>query len=499
MSFLSTELAQWRAHPLREMLAGAVATFALIPEVIAFSFVAGVDPQVGLFASFVLSIVIAVFGGRPAMITAAAGSVALVAAPLVSAHGLPYLFAAGLLAGVMQVLFGALRLGVLMRFVSSSVRTGFVNALAILIFSAQLPQLQGATTATWAMLALGLLVIYGLPRLPLPGVRAIPSPLICIVVLSGLSAWLKLDLPTVADLGRLPESLPHWMGLPQLPLDLQTLRIIAMPALAIAMVGLLESMMTARVVDELTDTPSSKNRECTGLGIANIATSLFGGIAGCGMIGQTVGNVKYGGRGRLSTLFAGVFLLVLMVLLKPWVAQVPVIALVAIMVMVSVSTFDWGSLGALVRHPRLSGVVMLATVAVTLGTHNLAAGVGVGVLLSGVFFALKVARLLHVEVGDDADGGLRYTVRGQVFFASADAFIDAFDPRQAEGRKVVIDLSRAQLWDITAVAALEKVVSRYRHHGMKPRVQGLDRQGRMLLRRVLRDGAVTLEDAPAGR
>lgn len=212
-----------------------------------------------------------------------------------------------------------------------------------------------------------------------------------------------------------------------------------------------------------------------------------------------MGNVKYGGRGRLSTLFAGVFLLVLMVLLKPWVAQVPVIALVAIMVMVSVSTFDWGSLGALVRHPRLSGVVMLATVAVTLGTHNLAAGVGVGVLLSGVFFALKVARLLHVEVGDDADGGLRYTVRGQVFFASADAFIDAFDPRQAEGRKVVIDLSRAQLWDITAVAALEKVVSRYRHHGMKPRVQGLDRQGRMLLRRVLRDGAVTLEDAPAGR
>ncbi|MCD9085719.1 SulP family inorganic anion transporter [Stenotrophomonas sp. SY1] len=499
MSFLNTELAQWRAHPLREMLAGAVATFALIPEVIAFSFVAGVDPQVGLFASFVLSIVIAVFGGRPAMITAAAGSVALVAAPLVSAHGLPYLFAAGLLAGVMQVLFGVLRLGVLMRFVSSSVRTGFVNALAILIFSAQLPQLQGATTATWAMLALGLLVIYGLPRLPLPGMRAIPSPLICIVVLSGLSGWLKLDLPTVADLGRLPESLPHWMGLPQLPLDLQTLQIIAMPALAIAMVGLLESMMTARVVDELTDTPSSKNRECTGLGIANIATSLFGGIAGCGMIGQTVGNVKYGGRGRLSTLFAGVFLLVLMVLLKPWVAQVPVIALVAIMVMVSVSTFDWSSLGALLRHPRLSGVVMLATVVVTLGTHNLAAGVGVGVLLSGVFFALKVARLLHVEVGDDADGGLRYTVRGQVFFASADAFIDAFDPRQAEGRKVVIDLSRAQLWDITAVAALEKVVSRYRHHGMKPRVQGLDRQGRMLLRRVLRDGAVALEDAPAGR
>ncbi|WP_269789914.1 SulP family inorganic anion transporter [Stenotrophomonas sp. Iso1] len=499
MSFLNAELAQWRANPLREMLAGAVATFALIPEVIAFSFVAGVDPQVGLFASFVLSIVIAVFGGRPAMITAAAGSVALVAAPLISAHGLPYLFAAGLLAGVFQVLFGVLRLGVLMRFVSSSVRTGFVNALAILIFSAQLPQLQGATPATWMMLGLGLLLIYGLPRLPLPGVRAIPSPLICIVVLSLLASWLKLDLPTVADLGKLPDSLPHWMGLPALPFDLDTLRIIAMPALAIAMVGLLESMMTARVVDELTDSPSSKNRECTGLGMANIAAGLFGGIAGCGMIGQTVGNVKYGGRGRLSTLFAGVFLLVLMVLLKPWVAQVPVIALVAIMVMVSVSTFDWGSLGALVRHPRLSGVVMLATVAVTLGTHNLAAGVGVGVLLSGVFFALKVAQLLQVRSHEDEDGSLRYAVSGQVFFASADAFIDAFDPRVAEGRKVVIDLSHAQLWDITAVAALEKVVSRYRHHGVKPRVLGLDRHGRTLLRRVLREGELAVEDAPAAR
>jgi SulP family sulfate permease len=484
---LKPELAQWRANPLRELLAGAVATFALIPEVIAFSFVAGVDPQVGLFASFVLSVVIAVFGGRPAMITAAAGSVALVAAPLVSAHGLPYLFAAGLLAGAIQVLFGVLRLGVLMRFVSSSVRTGFVNALAILIFSAQLPHLDGANGTTWAMLALGLAVIYGVPRLPLPGVKLVPSPLICIAVLSLLSVGMGLPLKTVADLGQLPGALPQWLGLPQLPWDWDTLRIIALPALAIAMVGVLESLMTARVVDELTDTPSPKNREAAGLGLANMATSLFGGIAGCGMIGQTVSNVKYGGRGRLSTLFAGVFLLVLMVLLKPWVAQVPVVALVAIMVMVSIETFDWRSLRALARHPRLSGAVMLATVGVTLGTHNLAAGVAVGVLLSGVFFTLKVSRLLRIEHQDEGDLR-RYHVAGQVFFASADAFLEAFDPRALPGRRVEIALDGARLWDITAVAALDKAVARLRHHGVQVRVHGLDPHSRSLMRKVRREG-----------
>lgn len=486
MSLLSNELAQWRANPVREMLAGAVATFALIPEVIAFSFVAGIDPQVGLFASFVLSIIIAVFGGRPAMITAAAGSVALVAAPLIASHGLPYLFAAGLLAGVVQILFGLLRMGVLLRFVSSSVRTGFLNALAILIFSAQLPQLEQANTATWAMLALGLAIIWGLPRLPLPGVKAIPSPLICILVLSGLAVGLDLPLKTVAELGQLPASLPAFVGLPQVPWSWDTLRIIAMPALAIAMVGLLESLMTARVVDEMTATPSNKNRECTGLGLANIGSSLFGGIAGCGMIGQAVGNVTYGGRGRLSTAFAGIFLLVLMVLLKPWVAQVPVVALVAIMVVVAVATFDWASLSTLVRYPRLSSLVMLATVAVTLATHNLAAGVGIGVLLSGVFFTLKVSGLMQI-VHEDVDGVRHYRVSGQVFFASADAFIDAFDARGLEGQQVVIDLSATRLWDITAVAALDTVVKRLRKHQVQVRVQGLDAGSRALVRRLRRE------------
>lgn len=504
-STLNRLRAEWAPSIPRELLAGAVATFALIPEVIAFSFVAGVDPSVGLFASFVISLVIAFTGGRPAMVSAAAGSVALVAAPLVQSHGLGYLLAAGLLAGAVQVAFGLMKLGVLMRFVSSSVRTGFVNALAILIFAAQLPHLHGASTATWGALALGLALIYGLPwlgqRLAWPALTAIPSPLICVVVLTVLASALGLHLSTVGDLGKLPDALPVF-ALPQVPVSLDTLRIILLPALAIAMVGLLESVLTAAVVDELTDTPSDKNRECAGLGVANIAASLFGGIAGCGMIGQAVGNVKYGGRGRLSTLFAGVFLLILMVALKDWVSKVPVIALVAIMVMVSAETFDWKSLGALVRHPRLSSAAMLATVAVTIATHNLAAGVAVGVVLSGVFFAFKVSHMLEVRVHDDADGadhadgagatalGQRtWRVSGQVFFASADAFIEAFDVLGAEGRAVVIDVTHAHFWDITAVAALDKVVERLRHHGCTVQVLGLNEASAVLIDRMGSDVA----------
>ncbi|NEJ75337.1 STAS domain-containing protein [Rhizobium leguminosarum] len=474
---LSSIRRDWSANPMREMLAGAVATFALIPEVIAFSFVAGVDPEVGLFASFVIGIVIAFTGGRPAMISAAAGSVALVAAPLVHAHGLPYLFAAGLLAGMMQIVFGLLRLGVLMRFVSKSVRTGFVNALAILIFAAQMPHIIGVGWMEYALLIAGLVIIYLTPRVT----TAIPSPLICILILTVTSIALGLPVLTVADLGKLPDSLPVF-GWPAVPLTLETLRIIAAPALANAMVGLLESMMTASVVDDLTDTPSSKNRECTGLGLANAAASLFGGIAGCGMIGQTVSNVKYGGRGRLSTLFAGAFLLILMVLLKPWVSEVPVAALVAIMVMVSIDTFDWSSLRAVIVHPRMSSAVMVATVLVTVFTANLALGVTVGVLLSGVFFTFKVASLLRVDVApDQAAGRLIYRVSGQVFFASADVFVEAFDVQDAVGKAVLIDVSEAHFWDITAVAALDKVVQRFRAHGIAVEVAGLNQASATLI------------------
>ncbi|MEK8028461.1 SulP family inorganic anion transporter [Pseudaquabacterium rugosum] len=466
--------AEWGASLPRELMAGAVATFALIPEVIAFAFVAGVDPAVGLFASFVISLIIAFAGGRPAMVSAAAGSVALVAAPLVQSHGLQYLLAAGLLAGLVQLLFGLLRLGVLLRYVSGSVRTGFVNALAVLIFTAQLPHLIGANVQTWLTMAAGLVIIYGLPRLT----TVVPSPLVCIVVLTLAAQVGGLPLKTVADLGALPEGLPSF-GLPQVPWSWETLRLIALPALAIAMVGLLESLMTASVVDELTDTPSDKNRECSGLGLANLGASLFGGIAGCGMIGQTVSNVRYGGNGRLSTLFAGAFLLILMVLLKPWVSMVPVAALVAIMVMVSASTFDWGSARAVLRHPRLSSVVMLATVAVTIATHNLAAGVGVGVLLSGVFFAAKVSRLMTVRFSGDER--LTCTITGQVFFASADAMVEAFDVRDIAGRPVCIDLTQAHLWDITAVQALDKICQRLRKHGSMVEVIGLNDHGRALV------------------
>ncbi|OOG65766.1 sodium-independent anion transporter [Sinorhizobium sp. A49] len=479
---------EWSAAPMREMLAGSVATFALIPEVIAFSFVAGVDPQVGLFASFIIGIVIAFTGGRPAMISAAAGSVALVAAPLVHAHGLPYLFAAGLLAGVFQIVFGLLRLGVLMRFVSKSVRTGFVNALAILIFGAQLPHIIGGDWLAYSMLAAGLAVIYLAPRIT----TSVPSPLICILVLTLASVSLQLPVMTIADLGKLPDSLPIFSW-PTVPLTLETLTIIAGPALAIAMVGLLESMMTATVVDDLTGTPSSKNRECTGLGIANATASLFGGIAGCGMIGQTVSNVKYGGRGRLSTLFAGALLLVLMVLLKPWVSQVPVAALVAIMVMVSIDTFDWSSLKSVVVHPKVSSAVMIATVLVTVFTSNLALGVTVGVLLSGVFFTFKVARLLQVEtVTGTAAGRLTYRVSGQVFFASADIFVDAFDIEEASGMAVAIDLSQAHFWDITAVKALEKVVDRFKAHDIAVDILGLNEASTTLIESL--DGPMKLRE-----
>jgi SulP family sulfate permease len=478
---LSRYRAEWysgAANARRDVLAGMVGTFALIPEVVAFSFVAGIDPEVGLFASFVIGIVIAVFGGRPAMISGAAGSVALVAAALVHSHGLSYLLGATILAGVFQIVFGLLKLDVLMRFVSKSVRTGFVNALAILIFSAQVPQMLGVSWHTYAMIGLGLAIIYLLPRIT----TAIPSPLICIVVLTAISIAFPMPLHTVADLGRLPASLPHF-ALPALPVEWRTLGIIAPYALAMAAVGLLESLMTAKVVDELTESNSDKAQECTGLGLANVAAGMFGGIAGCGMIGQTVGNVRYGGRGRLSTLVAGVFLLVVMVPLRPWVAQVPVAALVAIMIMVSASTFAWGSLRDLGRHPKVSGLVMLATVAVTVATHDLSMGVAVGVLMSGVFFAFKVTRMMEVRVGYDAASDTRtYDVSGQVFFASAEIFADRFDLRD-DAARVRIDLTAAHLWDITAVAALEDIVSKLRAHGIAVEVVGLNAASSVLVDR----------------
>ncbi|MCQ9154030.1 SulP family inorganic anion transporter [Acidomonas methanolica] len=465
----ATYRAQWACNPLREVLAGMVGTFALIPEVIAFSYVTGVTPATALYASFVLAVAIAVTGGRPGMISGAAGSVALVAAALVHRHGAQYMLAATLMAGALQVLFGLCRLQVLMRFVSREVRTGFVNALAILIFSAQIPQLIQASWQSCALVALGLAIIYLLPRLG----TAIPSPLICIVALTALTLWHPMPVRTVADLGALPDGLPT-LALPHVPMTRETLGLVFPYALAMAAVGLLESLMTARVVDDTTDTHGDPRMESTGLGLSNILAGLFGGIAGCGMIGQTVGNLRYGGRGRLSTFTAGAFLLLLTTVLHRYVAQVPMAALVAIMIMVSISTFSWSSLRDLVRHPRLSSLTMLVTVAVVVATQDLAAGVGVGVLLSGVFFAWRVMGLLHVEKHTSGSADL-YIVRGQVFFASADLLYDAID-FHTTSKIVAIAVHDARFWDVTAVGMLEKIVARLRDHGIDVQVEGLHRE-----------------------
>ncbi len=465
----STLHQDWLANARNDLLAGLVVALALIPEAIAFSIIAGVDPKVGLYASFCIAVVIAFAGGRSGMISAATGAMALVMVVLVKEHGLQYLLAATILTGVLQIIAGWVRLGSLMRFVSRSVVTGFVNALAILIFMAQLPELIDVTWHVYAMTAAGLGIIYGLPYVT----RAVPSPLITILVLTAVAMVFELDIRRVGDMGELPDSLPIFL-LPDVPLNLETLGIIFPYALTLMVVGLLESLMTATIVDDLTDTKSDKNRECVGQGIANIASGCIGGMAGCAMIGQSVINVKSGGRGRLSTLSAGLFLLIMVVFLDQWVSQIPMAALVAVMIMVSIGTFNWSSIRDLRDHPKSSSVVMLATVAVTVATHDLARGVLTGVLLSGFFFAHKVGRILYVRSLVDKDGRTRtYRVFGQVFFASADRFIAAFDYREVI-EKVCIDVSRAHFWDITAISALDKVILKFRREGTEVEVIGLN-------------------------
>lgn len=458
----------WFSNIRGDLLAGIVVALALIPEAIAFSIIAGVDPKVGLYASFSICVIIAFVGGRPGMISAATGAMALLMVTLVKDHGLQYLLAATVLTGVLQILAGVLKLGALMRFVSRSVITGFVNALAILIFLAQLPELTNVSWVVYAMTALGLAIIYGFPYLT----KAIPSPLITIVVLTGLSMAMGLDIRTVGDMGELPSSLPVFL-MPDIPLNWETLKIIVPYSLTLAVVGLLESMMTASIVDDLTDTSSNKNRECMGQGVANIATGFIGGMAGCAMIGQSVINVKSGGRSRLSALAAGVLLLLMVVFLGPWVKQIPMAALVAVMIMVAIGTFSWGSIFKLREHPPSSSIVMIATVVVTVSTHDLAKGVFVGVLLSGLFFAHKVGRVLRVDSSIEDDGRTRmYSVVGQVFFASSETFLAAFDFKEAV-RKVRIDVSRAHFWDITAVSALDKAVLKFRREGSETEVTGM--------------------------
>ena len=465
--------AEWfsdAAGARRDVLAGIVVALALIPEAIGFSIIAGVDPRVGLYASVAIAMVIAFIGGRPGMISAATAAVAVVVVPLVRDHGVPYLFAATILMGLIQIVAGLLRLDLLMQFVSRSVITGFVNALAILIFMAQLPQLIGMGWQTYAMVAGGLAVIYLFPRVT----KAVPSPLVAILVLSAISIGLGASVNTVGDMGALPQGLPS-LALPAVPLTLDTLRIILPYSLTMAAVGLLESLLTAQIVDDMTDTDSDKRRECAGQGGANIVAALVGGMGGCAMIGQSVINVTSGGRGRLSTFVAGAFLLFLLAVLGPVVGQIPMPALVAVMIMVSIGTFSWNSIPNLRRHPPTSSVVMVATVMVVVATRDLAQGVLVGVLLSGIFFAGKVRQMFSVEHSVSADGtATTYRVTGQIFFASVDRFTRALQPDEAS-QAVIIDVSAAHFWDISAVGALDKIVARLRRDGRQVEVIGYNR------------------------
>lgn len=479
MAIHSSFRRDWLSNPRAEFLSGLVVALALIPEAIGFSIIAGVDPRVGLYASFSIAVIIAMVGGRPGMISAATAAVAVVVVPLVRDHGVEYLFAATILMGVFQWIAALLRLDLLMRFVSRSVITGFVNALAILIFMAQLPQLTGAaaTPQTFALVAAGLAVIYGLPRLT----TAVPAPLVAIILLAVVSIAAGLDVFTVGDMGALPDALPVF-HLPQVPLTFETLAIIAPYSAAMAAVGLLESLLTAAIVDDMTETRSDKRRETWGQGVANFATGFIGGMGGCAMIGQSVINIRSGGRRRLSTFVAGVMLLILIVMLGPWVARIPMPALVAVMIFVSISTFRWRSFLEIRHHPLPSTIVMLATVVMVVATHDLSIGVATGVLLSGLFFAWKVRQLVTVTLSREGSTR-RYAVSGQVFFGSVDLLYEAMEFNEENVTHVLLDVHDAHLWDVSATGMIDKIVMRLRKEGKTVELVGLNEASSTLVDR----------------
>ncbi len=455
-----------------EVLGGLVVALALIPEAISFSLIAGVDPRVGLFASFTMAVTIAITGGRRAMISAATGAVALVIAPLVHEHGLDYLIVTVLLAGLIQIALSLLGVAKLMRFIPRSVMVGFVNALAILIFTAQLPHLLGQSWQVYLLIAVGVGIIVGFPKLT----KVVPAPLIAIVVITVFVVLVGWGVPTVGDEGQLPDSLPG-LFLPQVPLTLETLQIIAPTAFGMAMVGLLESLMTAKLVDGITDTRSNKTREGIGQGIANVVTGIFGGMGGCAMIGQTMINVKQSGaRTRISTFLAGVFLLILVVVLGDVVAIMPMAALTAVMIMVSVGTFDWHSIrpATLRRMPLSATAIMLATIVATVITHNLAVGVVLGVIVAALFFAARVAHFTEVvDVAHPDENTRVYAVRGVLFFASSNDLVYQFD-YVGDPAKVIIDLSQSQIFDASTVAALDAIQVKYREKGKEVEIIGLN-------------------------
>lgn len=472
---------EWFGNIKGDALAGIVVALALIPEAIAFSIIAGVDPKVGLYASFCIAVVTAFMGGRPGMISAATGAMALLMVTLVKEHGLEYLLATTILTGLLQIIAGYLKLGRFMSFVPRAVVVGFVNALAILIFMAQLPELTDVTWHVYALTLFGLGIIYLFPYIPKLG-ALLPSPLVTIVVLSLITLGAGIDIRTVGDMGQLPDTLPIFL-LPDVPLNMSTLLIILPYAISLTIVGLLESLMTATIVDDLTDTKSDKNRECSGQGVANIASGFLGGMAGCAMIGQSIINIKSGGRTRLSTLLAGVYLLIMVVFLSDIISIIPMAALVAVMIMVAIGTFDWGSVKQLKTLPVSTNIVMLTTVCVTVYTHNLAHGVFAGVLLASLFFANKISHFMyHTTHFEENSNTKTYTIIGQVFFNSADKFVEFFDFKEVVDN-VVIDLSRAHFWDISAVHALDKVVIKFKREGTNVKLIGQNEASRTIIDR----------------
>ena len=470
---------EWFSNVRADLLAGAVVGLALIPEAISFSIIAGVDPKVGLYASFIIAVMTAFLGGRPGSISAATGAMALLMIDLVKDHGLQYLLAATFLTGVIQVVLGLFKIDRKMRYVPKSVMLGYINALAILIFLAQLPHLIGKPPIVYILAAVSLAIIYILPRFT----KAVPSPLVALAVITSVAIALKLDVPTVRDMGELPTALPFF-ALPQVPFTLETLKVILPYSLTLALVGLLASFLTAALIDEMTDTPSNKNQEAKGQGLANILAALFGGMAGCGMIGQSVINMKSGGRTRLSTLAAGMILLIAILGLQNWVQQIPMAALVAIMIMVSIGTFRWSSFKNMARIPYAETIAMLATMSVTVLTRNFALGVLVGIVLSTVFFTRKIARVVFVDRRLSEDGNHRfYKVTGQIFFLSKEELFASFDFGEVVER-VTIDFSHACIWDQGAVETLDRIVSKFRFMGAEVELVGLNESSASLIRRL---------------
>ncbi|MCQ6276573.1 SulP family inorganic anion transporter [Bacillus sp. V3B] len=464
---------EWFSNVRGDILSGLVVALALIPEAIAFSIIAGVDPMVGLYASFIIAVIIAFAGGRPGMISAATGAMALLMVPLVRDHGVEFLFAATILTGIIQVLFGVFKVAKLMKFIPRAVMIGFVNALGILIFMSQVPHFIGISNMTYVFVAITLLIVYIVPRF----FKTIPAPLIAIVLLTIVAVFSNFELRTVGDLGTITQSLPSFF-IPNVPFTLETLAIIFPYAISLAIVGLLESLLTASIVDDMTGTESNKNQESRGQGIANFITGFFGGMAGCAMIGQSVINVKSGGRGRLSTLVAGVCLIFLIIVLGDLVVQIPMPVLVGIMIMVSVGTFDWSSFSYLRKAPKTDAVVMLVTVIIVVATHDLSKGVLAGVVLSAIFFVAKISTIQVTKRQEKEK--IVFDVEGQLFFASVDGFVDAFD-FTAENKNIIIDFSTAHIWDDSAVGAIDKVVIKYRENHNTVTIKNLNAASKKLV------------------